>query len=209
MRSMWLVQLGESLLTLGFMVLAVYLTRHRPPQSPRQTQRQWLFIFLAVVFLLGAGMNWANGHLTMAAINLALVLLMALLFARTQLRTPSEHEVLQNFAADRTHCGRCEYDLTGNVSGVCPECGWTIPCGDLDADTPGWAMWWRKWEIEHLRNWRRMLAFTVSLSLVFATMAIASWYFLKSSGVVMAAAMSANFALNSARVISYGRRQRR
>lgn len=21
------------------------------------------------------------------------------------------------------HCQRCEYDLTGNVSGVCPECG--------------------------------------------------------------------------------------
>lgn len=29
-------------------------------------------------------------------------------------------------------CGRCGYDLTGNVSGVCPECGTaceTRPCG--------------------------------------------------------------------------------
>ena len=24
---------------------------------------------------------------------------------------------------DRTHCGRCGYSLTGNESGVCPECG--------------------------------------------------------------------------------------
>jgi hypothetical protein len=24
---------------------------------------------------------------------------------------------------DRTHCHTCGYDLTGNVSGVCPECG--------------------------------------------------------------------------------------
>ena len=24
-------------------------------------------------------------------------------------------------------CGQCGYDLTGNVSGVCPECGWRIP----------------------------------------------------------------------------------
>jgi hypothetical protein len=24
-------------------------------------------------------------------------------------------------------CGQCGYDLTGNLSGVCPECGWTIP----------------------------------------------------------------------------------
>ncbi len=25
------------------------------------------------------------------------------------------------------HCRQCEYDLTGNVSGICPECGKTIP----------------------------------------------------------------------------------
>ena len=25
------------------------------------------------------------------------------------------------------HCRRCDYDLTGNVSGVCPECGTPIP----------------------------------------------------------------------------------
>jgi predicted amidophosphoribosyltransferase len=24
-------------------------------------------------------------------------------------------------------CERCEYDLTGNVSGICPECGTAIP----------------------------------------------------------------------------------
>ena len=25
------------------------------------------------------------------------------------------------------NCGQCAYDLTGNVSGICPECGWKIP----------------------------------------------------------------------------------
>jgi len=29
------------------------------------------------------------------------------------------------------HCQVCDYDLTGNVSGRCPECGTTIPNGDL------------------------------------------------------------------------------
>ncbi len=24
------------------------------------------------------------------------------------------------------HCDRCDYDLTGNVSGICPECGCTV-----------------------------------------------------------------------------------
>ena len=26
------------------------------------------------------------------------------------------------------HCRTCRYDLTGNVSGVCPECGTPVPC---------------------------------------------------------------------------------
>jgi predicted RNA-binding Zn-ribbon protein involved in translation (DUF1610 family) len=26
-------------------------------------------------------------------------------------------------------CSKCEYDLTGNVSGVCPECGTAVPRG--------------------------------------------------------------------------------
>jgi hypothetical protein len=39
----------------------------------------------------------------------------------------SNAEATANYAADRQHCGRCEYDLTGNQSGVCPECGWQIP----------------------------------------------------------------------------------
>ncbi len=25
------------------------------------------------------------------------------------------------------HCRRCRYDLTGNTSGVCPECGFAVP----------------------------------------------------------------------------------
>ncbi|MEE9297239.1 MAG: hypothetical protein V3W34_20045 [Phycisphaerae bacterium] len=28
------------------------------------------------------------------------------------------------------HCQRCGYDLTGNVSGRCPECGWTTNRGE-------------------------------------------------------------------------------
>jgi hypothetical protein len=29
--------------------------------------------------------------------------------------------------SDQPICGQCGYDLTGNVSGVCPECGWKLP----------------------------------------------------------------------------------
>ena len=33
---------------------------------------------------------------------------------------------------DPNMCRRCEYDLTGNVSGVCPECGEPTPRGTSD-----------------------------------------------------------------------------
>ncbi len=31
---------------------------------------------------------------------------------------------------ERGHCERCGYDLTGNTSGVCPECGSTVASND-------------------------------------------------------------------------------
>jgi hypothetical protein len=31
------------------------------------------------------------------------------------------------------HCGRCGYDLTGNVSGVCPECGQPVRVNERQA----------------------------------------------------------------------------
>jgi hypothetical protein len=46
------------------------------------------------------------------------------------LRSPetfSNAEATANYAADSQHCGRCDSDLTGDQSGVCPECGWQIP----------------------------------------------------------------------------------
>lgn len=33
----------------------------------------------------------------------------------------------RRFTAEDTRCRKCDYDLTGNVSGTCPECGSPIP----------------------------------------------------------------------------------
>ena len=30
-------------------------------------------------------------------------------------------------------CPRCDYDLTANTTGVCPECGGTAPTGALES----------------------------------------------------------------------------
>jgi hypothetical protein len=32
-------------------------------------------------------------------------------------------------------CWECEYDLTGNSSGTCPECGWKIPPNFFEDET--------------------------------------------------------------------------
>ena len=38
------------------------------------------------------------------------------------------HVVVPRIARDSTiRCHKCDYDLTGNESGRCPECGWKIP----------------------------------------------------------------------------------
>ena len=30
-----------------------------------------------------------------------------------------------------TRCARCSYDLTGNISGICPECGTKVPANSI------------------------------------------------------------------------------
>jgi len=41
-------------------------------------------------------------------------------------------------AGDR--CARCGYDLTGNVSGTCPECGMPLPAADPQPPANGAAV---------------------------------------------------------------------
>lgn len=74
--------------------------------------------------------------------------------------TPSSRKrELQNFVGSaRQKCGRCEYDLTGNTTGICSECGWGIPGEDERVETFAWAGWWKHWEIEYLDRPRRKLA---------------------------------------------------
>ena len=37
-------------------------------------------------------------------------------------------------AADPKRCDRCGYNLTGNVSGTCPECGTAVEAGAVAED---------------------------------------------------------------------------
>jgi hypothetical protein len=165
---------------------------------------------MALLFANAAPKLWNSGlpqDKVRLAVILGVVAIVGVSALHQCLRTPPAHESLQNFAADSRHCGHCEYDLTGNVSGVCPECGWQIPQGQLDVDTPGWPLWWRQWPIDHLRNWRGTLAFLVTYAVLFAATAVVFLIYIKVIPVaLLSALMAANMSINAIRVVAYGRR---
>ncbi len=124
-------------------------------------------------------------------------------------KQPNEKQAKANFAADPVHCGRCDYDLTGNVSGVCPECGWVIPTTLPMCENAGWHMWWKQWDISHLDDWRRSLLMTSSWMLVFLGVAVwLAWKGGAGGAAILPLIMASQFAINSIRVVSYGRRAR-
>lgn len=132
------------------------------------------------------------------------------------MRRRTDRDFATNYEKDPGHCGRCAYDLTGNESGICPECGWR-PAGPSDPlESAKWGMWWREWRIPHLYNWRNSLYATLVPAIALAALAA---YFMwhVSLGVmrdvnlgmaVMLVLLVIHMLINSVRVIDYARRQR-
>ncbi|HRX84538.1 MAG TPA: hypothetical protein P5572_05910 [Phycisphaerae bacterium] len=74
-------------------------------------------------------------------------------------------EVIRAAGAASPLCERCRYDLTGNTSGVCSECGREITKGR--AATEGW---WRSWRRE---AWPRVrIPWSIALLLVFLCLGV-------------------------------------
>ena len=124
-------------------------------------------------------------------------------------RKPSATDLIKNYVQDSRHCGQCGYDLTGNVSGVCPECGWVIPAMPMQVETFAWVQWWYGWDIRYLENWRRTLLSMLVIATLFVALTI--WFLLGLRTPIMTvipALMTVHFAINGVRVFAYGRRQR-
>ncbi|HOW17482.1 MAG TPA: hypothetical protein PLC79_00480 [Phycisphaerae bacterium] len=128
--------------------------------------------------------------------------------AYTAFRRPTEQDYRRHFALHPGRCGRCGYDLTGNVTGVCPECGWAIPSSPVACERPDWPVWWHGWRIDHLDNWKRALWQMVLFALAFGALAV--WFLVSGNpAAIFPAFMCLHFVLNTLRVIDYGTDRKR
>lgn len=188
--------------------------------SPRGVRKRYRWVILNQLISIGMIACLLVLH---KAIEWQMALLFGFMVLSTaplmwlMLRRQTEDEAQRNFAHDTGHCGRCEYDLTGNVSGVCFECGWEIPKSPMRLQSPDWARWWRKWEIEYLEDWPKTLRMVRLNVVVFGTVAIGLlvWFWILRPGArwfgllltMPAWLMAGHMLILSIRVAAYARKQ--
>jgi len=211
----WIPNAIIILLAFALYLLGLYLGRKRVPKPPRQVRREARWMLVVFLPLLALAL-WSQFNRSMHPPGLASVAMAALyaivivIFLYQWLHPATHHEWIANYAADPVHCGRCDYALTGNASGICPECGWPIPNYPFDIDTPGWGLWWRKWEIDHLRCWPATLALLLFNFFLLAAGSVLMAISLKNPPVViLMALMALQIPLNILSVARYGLKEAR
>jgi hypothetical protein len=139
---------------------------HRVKEGPpreRKRHQKWtvlmcgLLIIQNVYFMLWLDGPGTTNLMPLYLVNVGVMAAAILWTLYTLPRLTSEAEARANFQANPNICGSCDYDLTGNSSGVCPECGWIISRDPVPLDAANWQAWWRGWSIASLQNWQRTL----------------------------------------------------
>lgn len=195
-------------------VLVVMLLVHRlqtkvpsPRSQKREQRRMALWVSLPLFGAVFAWHVYQDPASTSTLIYGVLLLTVAwpLLFGSPD--RFSKSETIENYRADRQHCGQCEYDLTGNESGICPECGWQIP-RELPAAPPvHWAAWWQQWRIDHLENARRTMWECMLYTVLFVGAAVVMVVLDNRPAAVILGLAALNIAVSTGRVIACNRRQ--
>jgi hypothetical protein len=179
------------------------------PRHRRRFDRKHQVLIIAVV-IGNAVMMFLQGHVFLAyvvVIGGAVVIIQIF----NQPMKYNDIEARLNYAHDDGCCGRCDYDLTGNESGVCPECGWRVPETREYVEPPHWTNWWKSWHIEHIDNWQKALAGVVFnlLAVLGCAMLIVLLYRQGWLVVLLVAGpFMANWLILIWRIIAYARRQR-
>ncbi|HPM24999.1 MAG TPA: hypothetical protein PLP66_13915 [Phycisphaerae bacterium] len=79
-------------------------------------------VLMIVSLALGTGARLGNRYLsTWQLLGLAVASLLIGVLAGVR-----RHRILARTPRPHGHCPKCGYDLTGNTSGVCPECGGAV-----------------------------------------------------------------------------------
>lgn len=200
------------LMVLVWLVALIVFIRLREGKTPRQLRQVdfWVTILVPLPFCLVWAQQVAQHGVTAGtvfSVGCIVALVLVRLFRSQQPFQPDE--ALDNYARVPTRCGQCDYDLTGNASGICPECGWRIPAKAPPADDVPWTFWWKRWRIEHLDDWRKQRNHAALATAAFGVLALIMAIFKAAVGAAMAGVMCALFLINASRLIAYGRRQQR
>lgn len=168
--------------------------------SHRRRTRLTLGLLLVTCFVPTLVLAISGERWLLAAIMAAHIVFFVVAMVRVGL---SAQQMMTNYGLDGRYCGRCEYDLTGNESGRCPECGWELPPEGFQWQRPDWALWWRQWQIDYLHDWKR----TLRICLAMLTMGIVGTVLLACTPfaplAVLPAAFALHFAINARRVWQY------
>ncbi|HOQ84328.1 MAG TPA: hypothetical protein PLQ89_01300 [Phycisphaerae bacterium] len=177
------------------------------PRAAKKQQKYKIALFCLLLLHNVFSLSLGNPPSALIIVNLLLLGGGLLWLVYNLSRPPREAEARANYRARPDLCGCCDYDLTGNTSGVCPECGWKLNNDLLPMDSPRWAIWWRGWRIESLENWRRTLVLCVAWMLGFVVVSVIFFWRLGLLWPLagMTAFVAVHFALNAVRVWQYGR----
>lgn len=173
--------------------------RGRTLREQRECMRKSLWVVL-LAWLAFVCLAWTE-HNPMLALCWTIALLSMMYPA---IRRPTEEDAQRDYARDPRHCGRCGYDLTGNVSGTCPECGWRIePLPMLLVERPDWGLWWKQWPIEHLENpWSR-LASAGGFAAAFLGLTIWFAVFKRTPFAILPAIAAVGLGIQVVRIVAY------
>jgi hypothetical protein len=123
------------------LALAIRLRAGKTPRELRQVEF-WVTIVVPLPFCLLIAMQVVQHRVTAGTMISAGSILALVLFRLFRSQQPFQPgEALDNYARDPIRCGQCDYDLTGNASGICPECGWRIPAQVPPGDDVPWTFW--------------------------------------------------------------------
>jgi hypothetical protein len=189
--------------------------RMRAKPAPRDQRKLsywvgWVFLAIGLLQLTLTIVEGSSPRLT-RVLMIGNFVVAGGIFLYQSSRRRSEQEVQANYAHDQRLCGQCDYDLTGNVTGVCSECGWRIPDEPVRLVSPMWNKWWKRWDIEYLDRWRLRLSAAIGGTIMSAALAVVFWGWLGRVGSLLAILMMlvvVHGTITAIRIYQYGRREK-